>query len=45
MNNTLRLIGRKTQLFNEDIKNIEERLKKEVSSSTFLVIDGGWTAW
>ena len=41
MNNTLRLIGRKTQLFNEDIKNIEERLKKEVSSSTFLVIGGG----
>ena len=41
MNNTLRLIGRKTQLFNEDIKNIEARLKKEVSSSTFLVIGGG----
>ena len=41
MNSTLRLIGRKTQLFNEDIKNIEERLKKKVSSSTFLVIGGG----
>ncbi len=41
MNNILKLIGRKTELFNEDIKNKDKELKKEISSSTFLVIGGG----
>ena len=37
---TLYLIGRTLELFLEDIKNYDERLKKIVSSSSFLVIGG-----
>ncbi len=36
----LNLIGRKKVLFSEDVKNAEEILKKEVSSSRFLVLGG-----
>ena len=41
MNKILKLLERKTELFSRDIKNIEDKLKKEVSSTTFLVIGGG----
>nr|WP_181447813.1 MULTISPECIES: UDP-N-acetylglucosamine 4,6-dehydratase [Pseudoalteromonas] len=34
------MIGRKKVLFSEDVKNAEEILKKEVSSSRFLVLGG-----
>ena len=36
----LNLIGREKVLFSEDVKNAEEILKKEVSSSRFLVLGG-----
>ena len=36
----LNLIGRKKELFTEDIANNSEELKKIVASSTFLVIGG-----
>lgn len=38
--NILNLIGRKSELFTEDIQNHEEKLRKIVSSSRFLVIGG-----
>ena len=38
--NILELIGRDTELFKEDIENHEERLCREVSLSSFLVIGG-----
>jgi len=38
MNKILKLIGRDQELFNQDIQNHEEELRKIVSSSTFLVI-------
>ena len=41
MNNILKLLNRKTQLFNSDIKKNDEKLKEKVSSSKFLVIGGG----
>ncbi|MGE3591185.1 MAG: UDP-N-acetylglucosamine 4,6-dehydratase [Arcobacter sp.] len=40
MNNILKLIGRKKELFTEDIKNYNNKLKEVVSSSSFLVIGG-----
>jgi len=41
MNKILKLLERKTELFSRDIKNIEVKLKNEISSTTFLVIGGG----
>ena len=41
MNKILKLLERKTELFSRDVKNLEDKLKKEVSSTTFLVIGGG----
>lgn len=38
--NVLDLIGRKNLLFEDDIRNFNENLKKEVSGSRFLVIGG-----
>jgi len=38
--NVLALIGRDSELFEDDIKNHNEELKKIVSTSTFLVIGG-----
>ena len=40
MNKILNLIGRTKVLFSEDVKNAEKVLKKEVSSSRFLVLGG-----
>lgn len=40
MNNILNLIGRTKVLFSEDVSNAEEVLKKEVTSSRFLVLGG-----
>ncbi|SFV55213.1 UDP-N-acetylglucosamine 4,6-dehydratase [hydrothermal vent metagenome] len=40
MNQILTLIGRSKELFNEDIANNNEELKRIVSSSSFLVIGG-----
>lgn len=40
MNIILKLIERKKELFLDDLKNNEEKLKKVVSSSSFLVIGG-----
>ena len=40
MNKILNLIGRKKELFNQDIKKNNNELKEIVSSSTFLVIGG-----
>lgn len=40
MNDILNLIGRKNKLFKDDISKYENKLKKIVSSSTFLVIGG-----
>ena len=40
MNSILKLIGRDSELFEDDIKNHNEELKKIVSTSTFLVIGG-----
>tara|TARA_B110000305_G_C19433741_1_gene637661 strand:+ start:800 stop:1990 length:1191 start_codon:yes stop_codon:yes gene_type:complete len=41
MKNILNLIGRKKELFSDDIKKNDEKLKEIVSSSKFLVIGGG----
>jgi len=38
--NTLNLIGRDSELFEDDIKSHEEELSKIVSSSSFLVVGG-----
>ncbi|WP_455757125.1 UDP-N-acetylglucosamine 4,6-dehydratase [Sulfurimonas sp.] len=38
--NILKLIGRKKELFNQDISANEDNLKKTISSSSFLVIGG-----
>jgi FlaA1/EpsC-like NDP-sugar epimerase len=38
--NELNLIGREKELFDQDIKNHEEELKKIISTSSFLVIGG-----
>jgi len=38
--NILSIIGRNNELFNEDIRNLKERLSSIVSSSNFLVIGG-----
>jgi FlaA1/EpsC-like NDP-sugar epimerase len=40
MNYILNLIGREKELFLEDLKQNEEKLKKIISNSTFLVIGG-----
>lgn len=40
MNDVLSLIGRKHELFNEDIKTHEKKLNKEVMNSSFLVLGG-----
>ena len=40
MNQILGLIGRKKELFSEDISKYESELKKIISSSSFLVIGG-----
>ena len=40
MKNILDLIGRKKELFSNDMKRLEEELKDIVSSSSFLVIGG-----
>ena len=40
MNNLLNLIGRKKELFTNDIKNYNSELTKIVSNSSFLVIGG-----
>jgi FlaA1/EpsC-like NDP-sugar epimerase len=40
MSNLLNLIGRTKELFTEDIKNYDEKLRTIVSSSSFLVIGG-----
>ena len=40
MNSILNLIGRTKELFIEDINNYNEKLKRIVSNSTFLVIGG-----
>jgi len=40
MNDILYLIGREKELFSKDINNFDEKLKDEVSNSTFLVIGG-----
>ncbi|MBD3808214.1 MAG: UDP-N-acetylglucosamine 4,6-dehydratase [Epsilonproteobacteria bacterium] len=40
MDFTLELIGRKSELFEDDIKKYDEELKSIVSSSSFLVIGG-----
>ncbi len=36
----LRIIGRKDHFFDLDIKSIEDKLKEEISSSSFLVVGG-----
>lgn len=41
MKNILKLIGRKKELFTDDIKNNNEKLLEIVSTSNFLVIGGG----
>jgi hypothetical protein len=41
MNNILNFVGRKNELFSDDIKKNNKKLKKEVSISKFLVIGGG----
>ena len=41
-NKILNLIGRTKVLFEDDIKDHHDELKKIVSSSSFLVI-GGWS--
>jgi len=38
--NMLKLIGRESELFEDDIKNHESELSEKVSTSTFLVIGG-----
>jgi len=40
MDLTLKLIGRESELFEDDIKSHKEKLKQIVSTSTFLVIGG-----
>lgn len=40
MNNILSLIGRRKNLFEDDINALDKDLKEIVSSSNFLVIDG-----
>ena len=40
MNNLLELVGRKYDLFSQDVENHKEELLKTVSSSSFLVIGG-----
>ena len=40
MSSILSLIGREKELFNQDVKDYEEKLKKVVSLSCFLVIGG-----
>jgi len=40
MKNILQLIGRKRELFNQDIKSYEIKLKDTISISSFLVIGG-----
>jgi len=40
MNKILNLIGRKKELFSDDIKNLEKELSSIVLNSTFLVIGG-----
>jgi FlaA1/EpsC-like NDP-sugar epimerase len=40
MSNLLNLIGRTKELFTEDIKNYDEKLRTIVSNSSFLVIGG-----
>ena len=43
MNRVLKLINRKRELFNDDLKNNEEEIDAKVSGSRFLVIGGGGT--
>ena len=40
IDSTLKLIGRNSELFEEDITNYDKKLKEIVSSSSFLVIGG-----